>query len=116
MDVQINSVSKRVGTARIFGVKRIVEEPKRSVKPPTCFLPIKISGRRPFHLMSTRIFPEGSFIVVRLCTSGAAVEDGFCCFEESEAKDDDDPDVELESRGVSSSTNSEGGRVAVTIS
>lgn len=42
--------------------------------------------------------------------------DGFCCFKESEAKDDDDPDVELESRGVSGSTNSEGGMVAVTIS
>lgn len=41
--------------------------------------------------------------------------DGFC-FEEPEAKDDDDPDAELESRGVSGSTNSEGGTVAVTIS
>ena len=44
------------------------------------------------------------------------MKDCFCCFEESEAKDDDDPDVELESRGVSGSTNSEGGMVAVTIS
>jgi hypothetical protein len=44
------------------------------------------------------------------------VGDGFCCFEESEAKDDDDPDAALESRGVSGSTNSESGMVAVTIS
>lgn len=80
-----------------------------------CSFPIEISGRRPFHLMSTRIVPEKSFIVVRLCTSRAAVGDGFC-FEEPEAKDDDDPDAELESRGVSGSTNSEGGTVAVTIS
>lgn len=46
-------------------MKRTVEDPNRSVRPPTCSSPMVISGCRPFQIIDATGCPDESMTVVR---------------------------------------------------
>jgi len=62
---QTYSVSNRVGMARTLGIKRTVDEPNNSERPPIFSSQMVISGFLPCQITSTIVLPEASVIVVR---------------------------------------------------
>jgi hypothetical protein len=51
--------------ARTLGINRVEEDPNNSVRAPIFSPQMVMLGCRPFHITSTRVFPEGSEILVR---------------------------------------------------